>query len=493
MSVSTSTEVELKYAVRDGVAMPDLAVAPGIASAEAQPDAHLEAVYVDTADRALLAARIAVRRRTGGHDAGWHVKLAAEAGRIELHAPVDVHDPDRLPDAFERLLRSRVRGRALQPIARIVTERRGVLVTTDDGGRVEVVDDAVHAVDVDADRERTWREWEAERVGDAARDDAALARVDALLLAAGATRSASPAKLAQALGGGWTASPRPRRAGGHLAAMVAPLAEELHRRLLGLLVHGDPDGSAVHGLRRTIRRLRSLLSLRPVAGPRGDDLRERLGALATALGEARDPLVAADAAEALLRRVSDDLPGLTDVRAELIDGPRGRVEALTASAVEAMLAPEALEAYALLDRFVAEGPDGPRAGEPKRLLEALAEQEVRRARRKARKADDHDLEALHDVRKAAKRARMVVEELSSAGLLRREGLLRTARRANGVQEALGAHRDLALLLARLPEASRRISERGGNAYALGRLSARGDRRLGGLLAVARRSLRRLRG
>ncbi|MFD1721063.1 CYTH domain-containing protein [Amnibacterium endophyticum] len=323
MSVTTSTEVELKYAVPEGVPMPDLSGADRVVRVEAQPVAHLEAVYLDTDDRVLLRARIALRRRTGGHDAGWHVKLSAAAGRRELHAPIDAGDPDALPAPLERALRSRLRGRPVRPIARIATERRGAVVTTAAGGRVEVDDDLVRAEDVAAGTRRAWREWEAEQLDEDG--GAALAVVDAALRAAGARPSASPAKLAQALGGALPpGSPAPRTIGERLSALVAPMAEDAHRGLTALVVDGDPDGSALPALERTLIRIRSLLAPRTVAGPAGEALSERLGVLAARLDEARDPADVAAVADRLL----DD---------------------------------EALGTWALLDGFA---PDGPAASDP---------------------------------------------------------------------------------------------------------------------------------
>jgi uncharacterized protein YjbK len=50
----------------------------------AEPDQHqLEAVYYDTADLALAAGRITLRRRTGGDDAGWHLKFPAGSGELQ--------------------------------------------------------------------------------------------------------------------------------------------------------------------------------------------------------------------------------------------------------------------------------------------------------------------------------------------------------------------------------------------------------------------------
>ena len=39
----------------------------------------LEAVYYDTPNLRLLAEGVTLRRRTGGEDAGWHLKLPVGA------------------------------------------------------------------------------------------------------------------------------------------------------------------------------------------------------------------------------------------------------------------------------------------------------------------------------------------------------------------------------------------------------------------------------
>ena len=73
-------EVERKFDVDAGFALPDLGDVDGVASADAPVEHGLEAVYHDTADLRLARARVTLRRRTGGHDAGWHLKLPAAAG-----------------------------------------------------------------------------------------------------------------------------------------------------------------------------------------------------------------------------------------------------------------------------------------------------------------------------------------------------------------------------------------------------------------------------
>ncbi|MGK2855182.1 MAG: CYTH domain-containing protein, partial [Microbacteriaceae bacterium] len=51
------------------------------------PTQTLEAVYFDTPGYDLAARRVTLRRRTGGADAGWHVKLpAGQDARTEVRA-----------------------------------------------------------------------------------------------------------------------------------------------------------------------------------------------------------------------------------------------------------------------------------------------------------------------------------------------------------------------------------------------------------------------
>lgn len=489
MSVSRATEIERKYAVPDGAPLPRLDEVAGVVAADRRPTVTLEAVYFDTAERTLLGARIAVRRRTGGHDSGWHVKLRGADRVTELHAPIDPADPETLPAAFEAALRSRLRGRPLVPLARIRTQRTAVIVRDADGGGVEVVDDVVAATDVHAGVERSWREWEAEQAEDTPACADLLARVHDALIEAGGAESASPAKIAQALGrvGDPPAEPRADTAGAVLAERVAVHTEALHRGIQSLVLDGDEDGTAVHELRRTIRRARSLLAVEAVSGPAGAALRDRLGVLGRRLGEVRDPLVAARTVEALLAPMRA-APGHAAAIALLVDGPVAEQADLVARLADDLGAPWVLDLLAAVEGFE---PDGPRALTAQPVWPALAERAVRRARRRARRAIDGDLEALHRARKAAKRARFVVAELQEAGLDLGKGLVRRARRDAQAQDVLGDHRDLALVLASLPAASERLAAAGGNAFALGRAAEDGERRLALLHLAARRAVRRL--
>jgi CYTH domain len=97
-------ETEHKFEVGADFVPPGLTgLAPGL-SVTGPVIQHLTASYFDTPDLRLAAAGITLRRRTGGTDAGWHLKLPVAAGtRRELQAPLG---PDRgaVPGELSRLL-----------------------------------------------------------------------------------------------------------------------------------------------------------------------------------------------------------------------------------------------------------------------------------------------------------------------------------------------------------------------------------------------------
>lgn len=136
-------EIERKYEVGPDFTMPVLRGLPGVTSVSPPRVWQLVAVYYDTADRALAAAKITLRRRTGGSDDGWHLKLPAGAdSRREIHAPLGTGA--RVPPELTRLAGDQTGGASLVPIARIATTRQ-VLHLNGRGDRplAEVADDRV--------------------------------------------------------------------------------------------------------------------------------------------------------------------------------------------------------------------------------------------------------------------------------------------------------------------------------------------------------------
>jgi inorganic triphosphatase YgiF len=191
-------EVERKYDVPPGFALPSLEQ-PGWLVADGGT-VHLSATYYDTGDLRLAAAKTTLRRRTGGKDAGWHLKVPSEGEREEIGLPLD--DGSDVPLELAERVQPHTGGAPLQPVARLDTTRTIRTVTATDGTPlVEVVDDLVRSQRLGPDGDggaREWREVEAELLTDS--HDEALAEVGRLLTEAGATPAGHASKLALALG-----------------------------------------------------------------------------------------------------------------------------------------------------------------------------------------------------------------------------------------------------------------------------------------------------
>lgn len=201
---SRSVEIELKFDVDEGTPVPDWSAAPGVASVTAGEQRELDAAYYDDDRLSLARAGYALRRRTGGPDAGWHIKgpRGADGGRVELQWPLG--EADVVPPQVRTELAA-VTDAAFLPLARIQNARTVYLLLGRAGGGIaEFADDHVRTRDERAGAERAWREWEIE-LGSAAPADpegraAFFAAVEQAALAAGARPAASDSKLARALG-----------------------------------------------------------------------------------------------------------------------------------------------------------------------------------------------------------------------------------------------------------------------------------------------------
>ncbi len=200
-----SVEIERKFDVDTGVAVPDWSALPGIVAVSAGEERSLDATYLDTPDAAHARHGFALRRRTGGPDAGWHIKgpRGADGGRVELHWPLG--DAGTVPAAARGELSAVAGDAELTPLARIRNERVAYALTGADGGVVaEFADDHVRTRDERSGVEREWHEWEME-LGPAAPADPQwreefFAAVEAAALSAGGRAAASDSKLARALG-----------------------------------------------------------------------------------------------------------------------------------------------------------------------------------------------------------------------------------------------------------------------------------------------------
>ncbi|SBN62826.1 CYTH domain-containing protein [Curtobacterium sp. 9128] len=208
----THLEIERTYDLPDGAELPDLIGAGGILQVDHQDPFELDATYWDTERYDLVASRVTVRRRTGGPDAGWHIKRAeSDTVRHEQHFPL-TDDADTVPEAVLAALFTERRGRGLHPVVRITTTRTVTRLLDEDGDQVaELADDRVSAQRLDADAPadpRTWREVEVETVEgvDPQIAHEFLGSLDGRFAAVGAGPAAVASKLARGLAG----APAPR-------------------------------------------------------------------------------------------------------------------------------------------------------------------------------------------------------------------------------------------------------------------------------------------
>ncbi|WP_405403262.1 CHAD domain-containing protein [Streptomyces sp. NBC_01104] len=439
-------EIERKYEATGTTRLPDLGRVAGVAAVEHRGVMELDAVYYDTEDFRLAAGSLTLRRRTGGDDAGWHLKLPVASGiRDEIGAPLS----DTLPPALAALIRSRVRDAAVVPVVRLRSARDVHLLSGADGAPLaELSVDEVRAERLHGGRRSTaWTEIEVELADDG--DPAFLDAVEKRLRKGGIRPSASPSKLSRALAE--TAPKRERRrepvappgtAGDHVLAYV--------RRQVTAIVALDPAvrrglPDSVHRMRVATRRLRSALRTyrkvldRSVTGPVGDELKW----LAGELGVDRDQEVL----DARLLARLDALPRtlvLGPVRARLKVWSVARRSGSRRRTVAVLDGARYLALLHALDTLLADPPLLPAAAAPpgKVLARAVHKDHRRLAARIGRAAalppgPDRDL-ALHDARKAAKRARYAAEAARPAlGKPARK----SAKRLKAVQSVLGDHQD----------------------------------------------------
>lgn len=477
MTVSVN-ETEAKYDAPAGAAVPHLDGLPQVAGTLEREEVQLQADYYDTADLRLLRAGITLRRRRGGDDAGWHVKLPASGKtRREIRLPPG-RTGRRVPAELADLVRVHTRGEALVPVARITTKRQLVILLDQAGESLaEVAADDVSAETMgDTTTVSRWHEVEVELTGG---DRRLLKSADKALRREGLRPAASAAKLERALG---QQQPEPGSqppltsstpAGRVVLAYLRTQAGTL-KSLDPAVRRDEPD--SVHKMRVATRRLRSTLRSFGHIVRRGDT--ERLAAelkwLGTVLGAARD-------AEVLAAHLRE---GLRQIPVEQVIGPvqarvQGHFAPVRADARTAILAALGSERYFSLldemDRLLAEPPFTPLADKP--AADALptaacrARRQVSKRMRRARHtaAGKPRNAALHQARKAARRARYAAEAMTPAIGKKAS---RFARQMKDIQSVLGEHQDA--VIAREAERELGINAHlaGENAYSYGLLYGR---------------------
>ena len=201
-------ETEQKYDADAEFVLPNLGSLPELGGRRiADPRRiYLSATYFDTEELDLIKNRITLRRRVGGPDEGWHLKLPVRKDtRQELHAPLGEGTSGSVPARLADQVKDITAGQPLHPVAILDTERTVVRVPGPPAdAQVEVADDKVTATrfdETDSDP-MAWREIEVEVLSADPRAAAMLETVGQALREAGARPSASGSKLARVLAPG---------------------------------------------------------------------------------------------------------------------------------------------------------------------------------------------------------------------------------------------------------------------------------------------------
>jgi len=198
-------ETEQKYDADADFVLPKLGSLPELGGRRATDPKriYLSATYFDTEDLALIQHKITLRRRVGGDDEGWHLKLPVRKDtRQELHAPLGEGTDGSVPARLATQVEEITAGKRLRPVAILDTERTVVRLPGPSGdAAVEVADDLVTAIRFgEPDSEpMTWREIEVEVLSPGSGATAMLEEIGQALREAGARPSASGSKLARVM------------------------------------------------------------------------------------------------------------------------------------------------------------------------------------------------------------------------------------------------------------------------------------------------------
>jgi CHAD domain-containing protein len=398
---------------------------------------RLENTYFDTPSAGLRLFGVTLRRRVGGSETGWQLKVPNGTARTELRSGSRAK---KLPAALAEGVTGLRAGERLDQVATMVTTRTAYRVLdARDELVLEIADDQVESGLPDGESMLdSWREVEVE-LGPAGKQKD-LNRARKLLTAAGATPSTIRTKLDRALGPISSGDQVVQSAkitsdtvGDLVTAYVAAQCDVLASNDVGLRT-GAP---VVHKTRVAARRLRS--TLRVFGDLFGEEsaqeLNNELAWYAELLGQVRDR-------EVLSKRLAQHISDLPPERV------RGPVEA----EITKTLAAERDDALQRLSR-------GMRSQRYQHLLKLLrswksapplseaadrkgntAAQYVTKAKQKADKrlrSADGDIEQLHRARKATKRLRYAAELVEPAD----GNMKRVAKKAENLQTLLGEHQD----------------------------------------------------
>lgn len=481
---------------------------------------ELDATYFDTAQGWLGAHGVALRRRMGGYDQGWHIKFDVSGGRHEVSFDL-AENPEDMPDEAQRFVGVLTAGSALEPRVGLATRRSRTVIRSATGEALaEICDDSVRSVDYVTGIERSWQEWEVELLEGAGADSglaqSLFSEVGERLLAAGAWPSSSPAKIARALGKDADFERRLAQSLGQLKSGQALEAShlaadssrpEMPATPVDVLAHivscysiklgqadllarvGLPDST--HQGRVVARQLRSVLMFMAIPYARDRQAKERLRAIVGGLKTYASELEGHRNGELILPMTQQGLArtGLLDDSdlGEIASLGRQQTQAGWESAIAYLNSSERVELQQALYELV-EDLEG--AVELPARSKKYGAQVARRLQKKIVKrgekavktwpasaeefaiGDAHD-EAIHDMRKLAKAARYCLVAYADAGMplsSEQESFLKKARL---LQAELGELTDELTFLDWLKELGK-SSSTGLDSFTVGCLAGRSE-------------------
>jgi CHAD domain-containing protein len=498
----TKREIERKYE-SDESGLPDLTGVAGVVTIIDKGVTELDATYYDTSDLRLAAASITLRRRTGGSDAGWHLKLPVEAGvRDEIRSPLSA----TVPEELGRLVRSRVREGQLVPVVRLRSSR-DVRELVDAQGRL-LAEASVDAVRADrlfgGEGSAQWTEIEVELADGG--DPALLDTVEKRLRKAGVRPSASSSKLARALtetaskkkrargktpGNGKTAggpaggtpvaadptAADPVTAGDHVLAYVRAQRDAIVA--LDPAVRQGAENS-VHDMRVATRRLRSTFRSFPKVLDRTvtDPIADELKWLAGELGADRDHEVLDERLTAGLHELNPAL-----VSGRVAERLRTWAKAQRQTSHRRLLgvldSPRYLTLLDALDALIADPPlRKAAAGKPAKVLAKAVRKDFAKVSELIGQALEEPPgrtrdETLHAARKKTKRTRYAAETAAPAIGGPAKALTKSMK---SLQSLLGDHQDSVMARRSLRELSAVAHAAGESTFTYGVLYGREEGR-----------------
>lgn len=164
-------EVERKFTLGPDQVAPDPTAWPGVTAASSPVRFELDALYFDTDDLRLATAGVTLRRRTGGPDDGWHLKVPSDGeGRLEHGLPLDAgHNTP--PAEFTAQVAHLTEGASLRQICRVRSTRVERRLDGPNGPLASMCDDSVTTQNLlDPRMDQSWHELEVELAGNGSTD-----------------------------------------------------------------------------------------------------------------------------------------------------------------------------------------------------------------------------------------------------------------------------------------------------------------------------------